>query len=46
MLICKNANLDTDNIHEEQVNNSVINKVRDWLKVGKAPEKEYTIKQS
>ena len=42
----KNANLDTDNILEEQVNDSVIDKVRDWLKVGKAPEKDYIIKQS
>ena len=42
----KNANLDTDNILEEQVNDSVINKVRDWLKLGKAPEKDYIIKQS
>ena len=42
----KNANLDTDTILEEQINDSVIDKVRDWLKVGKAPEKDYTIKQS
>ena len=44
--IAKNANLDTDTIHEEQVNDSVIDKVRNWLKVGKAPEKDYTYKQS
>ena len=42
----KNANLDTDNILEEQVNDSVIDKVSDWFKVGKAPEKDYIIKQS
>ena len=42
----KNGNPDTDNILEEQVNNSLIGKVRDWLKVGKASEKDYVIKQS
>ena len=41
----KHANLDTDFIHfQEQINDSVIDKVRQWLKVGKAPEKDYTIK--
>ena len=40
----KHANLDTDFILEEQINDSVIDKVRHWLKVGKAPEKDYTIK--
>ena len=42
----KNAYLDTDTIREEQVNDSVIDKVRDWLKVGKSPEKDYRNKQS
>ena len=42
----KNANLGTDNNLEEQVNDTVIDKVKDWLKVGKAPEKDYIIKQS
>ena len=42
----KNANLDTDTILEEQVNDCVIDKGRDWLKVSKTPEKDYTIKQS
>ena len=31
---------------KEQVNDSVIDKVRDWLKTGKAPKKDYIIKQS
>ena len=42
----KHANLDTDNIIEEQVKYFVIDKVRYWLKVGKAPERDYIIKQS
>ena len=40
------ANLDTDTIFVEQVNDLVIDKVNDWLKEGKDREKEYTIKQS
>ena len=40
----KNANLDTNTILEEQVNDSVIEKYRDWLKLGKESENDYTIK--
>ena len=42
----RNADLDTDTILDEQVNDTVIDKVRDWLKVGKEPEKDHLIKQS
>ena len=38
----KNANLDT----EEQLNDSVIDKICDWVIEGKAQEKDYIMKQS
>ena len=41
-----NVHLDADTVHEEQVNDYFIDRARDCLKVGRAPEKNYTNKQS